>query len=262
MQNKSDLFEIEKIMGKKVERNAIYFLVKWKGYPNKNNTWEPIENFMDLAFLLDKVEEFDHNTTRISNRHMKVVEYREKMSIEEESEEERDSTGRVRKFIKKSNKRKQNASRSKRKLKPKLSSLATTDLSETRYRTRGNENRMIDEDYVPDRMSEEEYQPHSKNKNKKVSKKKVNRSISRRKNQNDFIENDIEKMYSKSNIKKTGFGRSRRARKYGDQEKIFREEMKKFIESMERDQYLNDSDVLGKRGHHWKYKSRDLDFED
>lgn len=104
--NKSDLFEIDRIMGKKVERNAMYFLVKWKGYPNKENTWEPIENFMDFKFLLKKVEEFDHNTQRISDKHKKVVDYKENMSIEEESPEERDHAGHPRKFVKRASRAK------------------------------------------------------------------------------------------------------------------------------------------------------------
>lgn len=112
--NKSDLFEIDRIMGKKVERNAMYFLVKWKGYPNKENTWEPIENFMDFKFLLQKIDEFDHNTQRIADKHKKVIDYKENMSIEEESPEERDSSGHARKYVKRVTRSKKTQKRTRR----------------------------------------------------------------------------------------------------------------------------------------------------
>ena len=135
----SDVYEIEKIMGKKVERNTIYFLVKWKGYANKHNTWEPASNFMDYDFLIKKIREFDHNIKRISSKHKKVIDYRENMSIEEESAEETDRLGNVRKMVKKTPRNQRIQTRRGKKIKmPRV----------TRYDPYDEE---MDEEYTPER---------------------------------------------------------------------------------------------------------------
>jgi len=247
MHNKSDLFEIEKIVGKKVERNAIYFLVKWKGYPNKNNTWEPIENFMDFEFLLDKVEEFDHNIRRIADRHLNVIEYRDKMSIEEESDEEKDPNGKVRKFIKKSKKIKKNKSKTKKKVKSKVKS---NEQSETRYRQiQKRPQRIVDEneddEYVPEFESEEDL--------KSVSSKK-NKSNMRRGNTAKLIEKDfdrIEKMYTRSNNKKRSFGKSKKVKKYKFDLRNGKAEIERLIGSIEKGDCGNDIQIIRKKPHFW-----------
>jgi hypothetical protein len=48
-------FEIDRILEKKVagkgrHRKTLY-LVKWKGYPDSDNTWEPYINLKDTAAL-------------------------------------------------------------------------------------------------------------------------------------------------------------------------------------------------------------------
>ena len=40
-ETKEEVFEVEKIVNKRVTRNKIMYLVKWKGYPEWENTWEP-----------------------------------------------------------------------------------------------------------------------------------------------------------------------------------------------------------------------------
>ncbi len=43
--SKEEVFEVEKIVNKRVTRNTIMYLVKWKGYPEWENTWEPESAF-------------------------------------------------------------------------------------------------------------------------------------------------------------------------------------------------------------------------
>lgn len=46
-------YEVESIIGKKYFANGIMrYLVKWEGYSDKYNTWEPIEN---LDKCLDQI---------------------------------------------------------------------------------------------------------------------------------------------------------------------------------------------------------------
>lgn len=40
---------------KKVDGNSKLYLVKWKGYPEKENTWEPLKN---LASAQEMINEF------------------------------------------------------------------------------------------------------------------------------------------------------------------------------------------------------------
>lgn len=37
-------YEVEKIIGKKINKGNLYYRVKWKNYPISESTWEPMEN--------------------------------------------------------------------------------------------------------------------------------------------------------------------------------------------------------------------------
>jgi len=37
-------FEVEKVIGKRIEKKSVQYFIKWKGYPDEDNTWEPIEH--------------------------------------------------------------------------------------------------------------------------------------------------------------------------------------------------------------------------
>eukprot|EP01083_Nonionella_stella_P244687 851305_1 len=50
-------FEIESILGTKLDRRGKrLYLVKWRGFPNSENTWEPPENFGDNCEVLQAFE--------------------------------------------------------------------------------------------------------------------------------------------------------------------------------------------------------------
>lgn len=43
-----EFYEIEKVLAKKKIRGKWHQLIKWKGYPDHDNSWEPIEHMRDL----------------------------------------------------------------------------------------------------------------------------------------------------------------------------------------------------------------------
>ncbi|OSG36237.1 hypothetical protein R555_24470, partial [Salmonella enterica subsp. enterica serovar Give] len=45
-------YEVESILDKKTLRGQDYFLVKWKGYPTSDNTWEPKRNLKNASKLI------------------------------------------------------------------------------------------------------------------------------------------------------------------------------------------------------------------
>ena len=56
MAKKDKTFEVEKIMESKMQGKKKVYLVKWKGYPASQNTWEPVAN---LSMVKDMVAAFD-----------------------------------------------------------------------------------------------------------------------------------------------------------------------------------------------------------
>jgi hypothetical protein len=52
----SEEWEVEEVLAKRKRYGKIQFLVKWLGYPNSENTWEPLEN---LSNAVTKVQEFE-----------------------------------------------------------------------------------------------------------------------------------------------------------------------------------------------------------
>ena len=46
---KDEEFVVEKIVGKKTEEGDVLYHVKWQGYGEEDNTWEPVSNFNDDA---------------------------------------------------------------------------------------------------------------------------------------------------------------------------------------------------------------------
>jgi hypothetical protein len=52
---KKEKYNVEKIIGKKTENKVIKLLIKWKGYPVKDATYEPLETIKeDLGDIVFK----------------------------------------------------------------------------------------------------------------------------------------------------------------------------------------------------------------
>lgn len=55
IRGKPDTFIVSKILDKKIEKGKTYYLVKWKGFADKHNTWEP-SNMFDRTEDLKKLK--------------------------------------------------------------------------------------------------------------------------------------------------------------------------------------------------------------
>ena len=53
----ADIFKVKNIIARKKDRhlkNLIRYLIKWKGHPDSENTWEPEENLEHAPELLQE----------------------------------------------------------------------------------------------------------------------------------------------------------------------------------------------------------------
>ena len=53
---KEDEYEVERIVGRRTFQGKIHYLIKWFGYPPSQNTWEPEENLINIAKMVDEFE--------------------------------------------------------------------------------------------------------------------------------------------------------------------------------------------------------------
>ncbi|KAF0981509.1 hypothetical protein FDP41_012167 [Naegleria fowleri] len=49
-------YEVETILLSKKKQNKVYYLVKWKGWPVKDSTWEPTENLSNISNMIEQFE--------------------------------------------------------------------------------------------------------------------------------------------------------------------------------------------------------------
>ncbi|KAK8628158.1 hypothetical protein V6N13_063870 [Hibiscus sabdariffa] len=50
-------YEIEAIRRKRVRKGELQYLIKWRGWPETSNTWEPLENLQSCRDVIDAFEE-------------------------------------------------------------------------------------------------------------------------------------------------------------------------------------------------------------
>ena len=58
-------YEAKKVLDSRLYHGKLQYLVKWKGYPNEENTWEPEVN---LEHSPDLIEEFHHDNPSAPRR--------------------------------------------------------------------------------------------------------------------------------------------------------------------------------------------------
>ena len=65
-------YEVERILRKKVDRlGRITYLVKWLGFPDNENSWEPLEN---LSNAMGKVEQYEAAIRKLKKARKKKAE--------------------------------------------------------------------------------------------------------------------------------------------------------------------------------------------
>ena len=52
----SGMYEVEKIINRKMYRNKKYYLVKWLCFPIHESTWEPKTSLKDINYIIDMFE--------------------------------------------------------------------------------------------------------------------------------------------------------------------------------------------------------------
>ena len=57
-------YEVERILGKQEISGKVHYLVKWKGYPTEENTWEPMEHLHNARKAVNRYQQQGHASTR------------------------------------------------------------------------------------------------------------------------------------------------------------------------------------------------------
>jgi len=73
----SDIYEVEKIIGKRYVQGKIEYKVKWLGYKMTECTWEPEENLVNVRDLIDKFEnKNEKNENQLKSNNLNLNEYK------------------------------------------------------------------------------------------------------------------------------------------------------------------------------------------
>ena len=55
-----DEYEVEDVLDKRIIRKKTQYLVKWKGYPLHDATWEPMEHLENAQDAVNRFESMGH----------------------------------------------------------------------------------------------------------------------------------------------------------------------------------------------------------
>ena len=93
----TDVYQVEKIVGKRWKGGRVQYKVKWEGYPYSQCTWEPLEHLQTVFELIDQYNESQQTTSKKSKKEKDEEHLRKKrkksssVSQEENSEESSNS---------------------------------------------------------------------------------------------------------------------------------------------------------------------------
>lgn len=64
----AEIYTVEKIVGKQTQKGKTKYLVKWDGYSNEENTWEPEENILCPVLILEYEKSRKSKPTKADDR--------------------------------------------------------------------------------------------------------------------------------------------------------------------------------------------------
>ncbi|KAJ8573501.1 hypothetical protein K7X08_010012 [Anisodus acutangulus] len=64
-------YEIEAVRRKRLRKGQVQYLIKWRGWPETANTWEPVKNLMSCSDVIDAFEESSQSGKQRSTRKRK-----------------------------------------------------------------------------------------------------------------------------------------------------------------------------------------------
>jgi len=79
-------YEVEKCVDKRIVKGKIQYLIKWKGFEDTDNTWEPIEN-LECSELISEYEETLKKKNGKENKEKEVMKEEKKRKISTEKTE-------------------------------------------------------------------------------------------------------------------------------------------------------------------------------
>ena len=74
----NQLWIVEKILEKKKQGSKTLYKVKWQGFPDDQNTWEPIENLTYVQPMVDEFEEKNSKKTTTTEKPASNLQTRSK----------------------------------------------------------------------------------------------------------------------------------------------------------------------------------------
>ena len=89
MNDSNNFYEVENIIDRRIIRGRKEYLIKWKGYPESQSTWEPINHLRYIQELVKRFnEKYDNKNinSKDKNKEKKEKEIKEKINKEDEKD--------------------------------------------------------------------------------------------------------------------------------------------------------------------------------
>lgn len=86
--NDSNLYEVENILKKRTIKGKKEYLIKWKGYPESESTWEPLSHLKYINYM---IKEFEQKMRNKEEKEKKLDEDKDKDESTNKNSPQKDS---------------------------------------------------------------------------------------------------------------------------------------------------------------------------